>query len=348
MSPRFLSGIDRVRLDTMMQAAREHERLATDQSRRIDIFDVIEREHIWLMFEPLKGLYGLYARSGDAAGIVINAHHPLSLQRLTAAHEYGHHVLGHARSLDTEQQIQWTGQPASLEEVAAQTFAAYFLMPLQLVNTALRRLGLPTEPRRLTPREAYLLSLEVGASYTAVVTHLASLRKISWDVANALRKSQPRQIKAEIGRGTRPEDAWADAWLLEPRDAGRLLYPRVNDELQLSLPEAPSTGFVWAVTDTPVVRPTATEDARDGVFLLLDDSFESLSPATRLGAGGVRHLVFRVLRPGRHRLRLARSRPWQPAEPAEVFEVNVEASPRRTGEFERGLSERQKPLLRVA
>lgn len=335
---------------------REHLRLGTDLEQRIDIFDIIERAGIWLMFQPLKDLYGGYERVGDAAGIIINAKHPLSLQRYTAAHEYGHHVLGHKSSIDDAERIQATRQRLDPSEVAAQTFAAHFLMPLQLVNTVLRRMGLPLRPGQLSPHQAYLLSLDLGASYSAAVNHLATLGKITGEAAGELRRQPPKTTKAEIGRGVRPQDVWSDAWPLKEYDKGRVMYPRVNDELYISLPEMPSTGYVWTVAGPSVVdlsTAETTEKPADGACLgLISDEFEpraELEGKGRLGTGGVRHLAFRVLRPGRHTLELVKRRPWQrTAAPVDTFEVELDVSPKRTGSSDQGLSERQKPLVALA
>ena len=96
--------IDQARHRAIRAAARRHAQLGTDQSGRVDIFDVIEREGIWLMFQKLD-IYGMYLRTPQSSGIILNAQHPLSLQRYTAAHEYGHHVMEHQVSVDTREQI---------------------------------------------------------------------------------------------------------------------------------------------------------------------------------------------------------------------------------------------------
>ena len=74
--------------------------------------------------------------SATSRAFVVHSGHPRPLQRFTAAHEYGHHVLGHSHSLDTQAEIE--GQPTDaadpLAEIAAQAFAGALLMPLHLVN----------------------------------------------------------------------------------------------------------------------------------------------------------------------------------------------------------------------
>jgi len=45
-------------------AQREHQRLGTEFTCRVEIFDVIENERIWLFFQRLRNLYGAYKRYG--------------------------------------------------------------------------------------------------------------------------------------------------------------------------------------------------------------------------------------------------------------------------------------------
>ena len=88
-----------------LEAAREQNRLGLNLSQRIDIFDIVDRAGIVLMFRPLQGPYGAYL-ANSKPGIFINSNLPLNAQRYTAAHEYGHHVMHHKSSLDFEEQIE--------------------------------------------------------------------------------------------------------------------------------------------------------------------------------------------------------------------------------------------------
>ena len=348
MVGRNRSSLEMARAGAVLAAERRHHRLHTDLSKRIDIFDIIERDNLWLMFQPLGNLYGSYLPVEGCAGILINANHPLNLQRLTASHEYGHFVLEHEVSLDEAESIQPQGSEHNLQEAAAQTFAAYFLMPLQLVNTVLRSMGLPLKPENLTPVEAYDFSLEVGVSYSAAVNRLATLNKIPWRVANELRGQEPKSIKAEIGRGTRPQDVRADVWGLDEHDSGKALYVRANDELHILLPEAPSTGYIWTIDNTIISdlsKDVSEAESADRAFLaLVDESFQpNARPGElRLGAGGLRRFVFRSLKPGKYTLQLVNRRPWQAnSEGIKTFELFLDISANNT----QGLRERQQESL---
>ncbi len=332
-------------------AAREHVRLGTTLTSRVDVFDIIQGAGIWLMFQPL-GIYGLYKRIRaepvDTSGILINAKHPPSLQRFTAAHEYGHHVLEHDESVDGEEELGLTRQAQvdSVIEVEAQAFAANFLMPAQLVYTVLRQMSLPRTNATLSGRQAYLISLELGASYTATLTQLRTLDVITSATWNRLLDEKPIDAKAAI-IGERPQDSRADTWFLEARQTGRTVYPRVKDELVLDLPEMPSTGYLWNLPDDEILTPD--DDNPNAAFLELARDEFIVPPeeeVPRMGGGGTRHFVLRVLHSGRRRLVVAKHRPWQNASQSkETFELNLEIAPSPTGGTDSGLSVRQQSLL---
>lgn len=361
MPRRPLSAFSRAQASGSRAAAREHARLGTNQTRQVDIFSIVEDAGIWLMFQPMRNLYGAYLREDDGIGIIVNSNHPLSVRRFTAAHEYGHHVLGHDSVLDGEHDIHSFSQTGDLQEVAAQAFAADFLMPLQLVNIMLRQMGLAPGQGSITATQVYLLSLNLGSSYPATISRLKALGKISHNEARSLRREQPKTLKASIGRGHRPPQVWADSWHAGPSDSGRTLYPKVDDMLHITLPEVPSSGFMWSVEDTGIIDLTSsgTHDRPDNAFLALDAStFEGTASggedivrsqqSITYGAGGVRHLTFRVLRSGEVRLRVHYRRPWQASDPVHFYELDLRIMSAGTGGTEQGLSTHQWPKLAEA
>lgn len=334
-------------------AQRARRRLGLPLERRIDIFGVIESEGVWLMFQPLRELYGFYRRVGDVAGIVINAHHPVSLQRYTAAHEYGHHVLGHGFSLDDVRNVDGArgineaadfedalaarsqaevGDP--LEEAAAQAFAGTFLMPIQVVNRLLAARGLDPDRPNLGPAEVYDLALELGASYEAAVTQLAVLEKVTWPESRRLRLP-PLQIKTTLA-GRRPEDARADVWLVHETDRERQLPLRVGDEVVLRLPEIPSSGYAWTLDRRAFSSLELIEDVTEPA----DDAQDEV-----YGGRAVRRVLLRATAPGVDDIVVALSRPWEP-EPIEKVVVHVRVAGEPTGDAASGLLHSQQ-LQRV-
>ena len=314
-------------------AQAEHQRLGTELYRRVDIFEVIEEQRIWLFFQRLRGLYGAYQRFGDAAGIVINSGHPQTLQRYTAAHEYGHHVLGHQASADDSEHIEQLVRDP--QEVAAQAFAGEFLMPIQLVNYTLRTMDLAGRHIPLTARQVYQLALEFGVSYSAAVYQLVGQHKLTVEAGQLLRRESPLAVKSGLA-GVKPADSWADVWLLDESQEGRTFSPRIRDEIHVVLPETPSTGYVWQL------------DPSGDVLTLIDDQFETSEDggepeSDRVGAAGWHRLSFRVTGAGPGRIRLRKRRPWQvDADSVASFEATVQAQGPLTEGFVDGLADDQK------
>ncbi len=186
-----------------------------------------------------------------------------------------------------------------------------------------------------------------------MVVQLHTLGKIDEDTAAAFRRRRPKELRETLAGTQRPANDRADMWLLREQDRGRQIHARAQDEIYVVLPEIPSSGYRWSVEGDEVI------DRRDGALpvhgredrplALLADGFElagGTGPQPRIGGGGSRRLLFRVLRPGRTQLRLANRRPWLPsAPPAAAWEVEIDASRQRMSRDDWGLSPGQKPLL---
>ena len=351
----------------MMQAARTLVRLGIDQSQPIDIFKIIQDEGIWLMFQPLKHLYGFYLNEGKVAGIVINSKHPIQLQRYTAAHEYAHHILKHIESFDDSVYIERADSISNLQELAADTFAAYFLMPEQLVNTLLNRMGLLRIGRPLRGDEIYRLSLDLGASFRATVNHLQTLKKITLEEAENLRQASLQQIKAQV-RSQLIKNSWAEGLVLDKSDNGKVLSLRVYENLKISLPENPTTGYIWTFDNSVVEPAEISADIETGLFsqqqaleqsnlntavqqekyypLELESSdFEvnGFSDSRVIyGGNGTRYFTVRTLLPGHHTLRLLERRPWEDeSEAVGEFIVRLEVALQLTRNAEKGFPDFQ-------
>ena len=99
---------------------------------------------------------------------------------------------------------------------------------------------------------------------------------------------------------------------LTEADAGRSIELRVGDQLEVTLPGNPTTGFQWEVgsVDTSVIKPSG------------EPEFKSSSSA--LGSGGQFTLRFEAVAPGQTTLKLIYHRPFEKdTPPAQTFEVSV-------------------------
>jgi len=198
----------------MVAASYAHSDYKVDTTQRIDIFSVIESAGLVLGLEPFPRLSGAYfAEPGAQPGVVVNANHPPSRQRYTAAHELGHHVLKHGTSVDPEidSLLRWGGKNLPDIEKVAESFAAWFLMPRALVLKSLANLGIE---RPTTAAQVYTLSLRLGTSFEATARHLANLRLAHSVLVEQWLRVRPRDIKVQLARGVPLDDVYGDVWAL--------------------------------------------------------------------------------------------------------------------------------------
>lgn len=319
-----------------MAANRQVAQLGLKVDSPVDIFGIIEDSQVWLLFGELENLYGFFQREEDAAGIAVHSGHPLSLQRFTAAHEYGHYVLGHAFSQDGDTELYGSTDLAP-QEIQAQAFAAEFLMPLALVNRALERISLPEEPAEINAAQTYQLSLEIGASYLATVARLNQLNKISHEQASALRKRAPIDLKVELGNGRRPLNPRAAVWAVNESARERHVSMWVDDELHVRLSETPSSGFRWALMG----------DGAEGMELVADE-LEKGTSTEQIGGALCRHLWWRAVEPGSAALELRLIREWEDsdAQPVDALSLPIVVGiPRNATETGTGIARPQREAL---
>ncbi len=219
----------------MIAAFEAHEELAINTFGRIDVFDAMSLAGLRLIFRRLDNSAALYlpGRLGGQAGAIINAQHPLAMQRYSAGHEYGHHVFGHGEPIDRNTEPRGSGAPLSQEEQLAEAFAAWFLMPPEAVEIVRERIGVSDVSR---PVDAYALALRLGTSYSAMCTHLPSLKLVKGQIADQWRELTLKAIKQELSAAAPPGGWKNDVWLLSLADAAREVVVRCGDRLLIELP----------------------------------------------------------------------------------------------------------------
>jgi len=285
-----------------------HKRYGIDRTKRVAVFDVLRRAAGEVFFRPLKKICGAYLPLKDCPpGVLINSNLPLSRQRYTAAHEFGHLFLKHSvvsvdemTGISFEERSKWTD-----EENIAETFAAFFLMPQGLIEGSLRELHITA----LTPEAAYLLSLKMGTSYQATVNHLQTLRKLNASEAAHFRKVKPKQIKSELSEHVA---ARHDVWILDEHWNGQQVFPAVEDTIVIHLPEIPTSGYTWVWQHDP------------DLLSIIDDRFVDESDLA-IGGQRVRELILEVSSGGHSdRINLVRRQPWDAnGEPSALFSVDL-------------------------
>src|SRR5882762_6950039 len=92
----------------MVAAADAQEELNLDTFHRIEVLGAMSSAGLKVIFRKLEGCAALYLPSslGGRPGAIINASHPLALQRYSAGHEIGHHFFGHGSQVIREVEPQ--------------------------------------------------------------------------------------------------------------------------------------------------------------------------------------------------------------------------------------------------
>lgn len=255
----------------------------------LDVFDIIQREGIFLCFTSLEKLHGAYLpANGGREGILVNSKHPLHLQRFTAAHELGHHVLGHKPSVDvtmlgraplpTDRYDDNGSDPE--QEKEADSFASAFLMPKWLIGKHLIKIG---ENASFLKNDVniYQMSLRLGVSYSSFCWGLLVHEILTRQEAEWFAGIEPKDIKKKIiPEEIRSQYPRANVWLINEKLAGAHMLGDKNDLFAFYLKENPSTGYIWDYSYF----------ADHGLRLLSDDIIEEKSEI--FGAEIKRRIIF--------------------------------------------------------
>jgi Zn-dependent peptidase ImmA (M78 family) len=282
--------------------------------RPVDVLGAIRAHSITVLFRPLDGLLGAYVPTPRSAGMLVTTLRDHHVQRFTAAHELGHHVLGHkVPSFDKQVGFVARGERDGYapQEIEADAFAAEFLLPKWLIVAHARRRQWGTQDLQKAD-VAYQLSLRLGVSYAATCWALASANLVPLDVARQLAERPPKESKQRAIAGMKPTSWYPDVWVLSQHDQGAQLLGSPEDYFVFNLPEHVAGGYEWDVDAMPDVGLAVRRDER------IDNAPESMG-------GTVQRQVIAQgsgLRVGR--LALAERRPWETrAQSLNTFEVDL-------------------------
>ncbi|MBD8689553.1 MULTISPECIES: ImmA/IrrE family metallo-endopeptidase [unclassified Rhizobium] len=272
---------------------------------RVDVYDAISRLDVPLFFTKLDGLLGAYYRH-PSPGILVTTERPLNQQRFTAAHELGHHWLGHAPSIDdTHSALRrmpfQQGRGDNIQEIGAETFAASFLLPRWLLDWHCERQDW-TDDTFSDPIMIYQLALRVGVSYAATVWTLQRYGVFDRNFAFAAAAVEVKELKKRLLRGYKPTNYRGDVWLVTESDERRPVHGGPLDLLVVKLREQSGGGYLWRV-----------KTIDDEALAIVDDEREMI-PDSTVGSPTLRVLTASAR--GRYEgvLALSQARPWQPAE----------------------------------
>lgn len=309
-----------IRLEAVAAAKQVHRdldltRRVTEGAGVIDVFEAIGELDIPLVFKPLTSALGL-CLPAPLRGIMVTTRRGLHIQRFTAAHELGHAVLEHRGSVDREITERGPLAPPGsrdLQEVAADAFAAEFILPRWLYRHHIRTQGWTVARHLRNPDIVYQLSLRMGASYEATCWGLLSHQILSQGEVDALRETQVAKMKAALGGEFRPGSSWSDVWRVTEKDNGARLVGNPDDLLRIELEEASASGHQWQIESL----------IHAGYAILSDKSAFSRDPLL-YGAPAFRTLIARPPEAGKGSVTLRERQPWAPGDDSDpIFALTL-------------------------
>lgn len=161
--------------------------------------------------------------------IHISALRPLARRTFTCAHELGHHVFGHGSTIDELRDDQSRNTDRQPNEVLADAFAAFVIMPTLGLREAFARRGL--DPNRASALDIYAVACNFGVGQATLVNHLAYGIGIITPVQRAsLGKITPKMIRTEILGDSVSEplivaDQYWNSLTLDAEEGALLLLP---------------------------------------------------------------------------------------------------------------------------
>jgi IrrE N-terminal-like domain len=221
-----------------LAAAQAHGDLGVDRGSYVDVYAALHAADILLMWRPMPRLFGAYLNEpGSRPGVIVNSQIPTAAQRQTAAHELGHHWLGHGSRIDPDLDLfddaPRGGVGSTSDERVAEAFASWFLMPRPAVLGCLDLLGVQ---RPTSPLDAYRLAVLLGTGYQTTVRHLLNLRLLARSTAQSWLAVAPGRLKPKLDRNA-PAPATRDrqVWLVDERFHEQTIRPEAGDRIVIRL-----------------------------------------------------------------------------------------------------------------
>jgi Zn-dependent peptidase ImmA (M78 family) len=315
-----MSDIREIILGATLEAERLHKELDSAEHLRrspgsVDVFGAIEHLGLGLLFRPLDGLLGAYVPVENDSGILVTTERPLAIQRFTAAHELGHAYLKHELMLDDDQILKRSPFARPMydhREIAADTFAAMFLMPDWLINLHAERQGWDWQSLS-DPICVYQLALRMGVSYEAICRTLRKYNLLDNRAFASLNAIPPKEIKQKI-LPENPGKSWhPNVWLLTERDQGSIINGEPSDIFVVRLKEMSGAGYLWNLDQVQT----------EGFAIVRDE--RRLSPSDDLIGGAVeRVLTVQAEAPRNGVIFAEQARPWEPTNPLATFSFSYD------------------------
>ena len=224
-----MNPLDSKRLARYQQAMQTSIRIrlaaGLDLRSPICIFQLCEARGVIVRFNDvnMEGMYDRFPRPR----IHLSALRHLVRRNFTCAHELGHHEFGHGSTIDElreEGNVNHWDQP---NEVLADAFAAFTLMPTLGIREAFARRN--TNPNSATETQLYSVASNFGVGLTTLTTHLTfGIETMTPFRRASLARHTPRSIRAAFlgNAANEPLILVDEAWTAPTIDAeeGHLIW----------------------------------------------------------------------------------------------------------------------------
>jgi hypothetical protein len=207
---------------------------------------------------------GCYFRS-DRPLIEISALRPIGRRTFNTAHELGHHVFGHGSRIDELQDEERPESHDDPEEILANAFARFLLMPRIGVRKAFAARGWSV--KNPTAEQVFVVACHFGVGYLTLVNHLAyGLKEINRSQATSLTRVRLPAIRQAL-LGSAGSDR---LWVADQHYAMPTVDTEVGTTLLLPPGARPEFPHIEHVTELPsgsvyqAVRPGLTRVETEG------------------------------------------------------------------------------------
>ena len=229
-----------------------------DLKSPICIYGLCEANKVAVRFNDIN-MEGMYDRSSKPR-IHVSALRPLARRAFTCAHELGHHIFGHGSTIDELQGAQLSNSERPPNEVLADSFAAFVLMPTLGLREAFAKRAL--DPNQASAVDMYAIACNFGVGQATLVNHLAyGINMINQAQRDRLGRITPKMIRTQILEEAAPEpltivDSQWNSNTLDMEEGASLLLPVgvVVDASILKPQRALSTGRLFRAAKCGITR----------------------------------------------------------------------------------------------
>lgn len=191
------------------------------------IYSLCEALGVVVRFNDIN-MEGMYDQKPKPR-IHVSALRPLARRSFTCAHELGHHLFGHGSTIDELQDEQSKHSNRPPNEVLADAFASFVLMPTLGLREAFTRRSL--DPNTASASDIYAVACNFGVGQATLVNHMAySIDMITPVQRATLGRITPKMIRTELLGETVSEpltvaDQYWNSPTLDAEEGALLLLP---------------------------------------------------------------------------------------------------------------------------